>query len=284
MTTTVTTLGIDAGSERGPAGHNPGDSHAAPHAPGLHVPWYLPIMYLAALGGLAIDALLAASVFGRLFDLDPTVTSILLVIVGVGVAEGATSAAINRNLGQRRLSWGTLGAVLALGVCLAYLRLSEGLVGGGADTSGFAGAPVTVEDETPAIVFMLALFVLSAVVVYSSALKLFVPAREELRRHAKARAEALERLTELGSQLVAIEERLGSRDSRTERMTETLDHALGRVDAREKSLKGYARDAIARAVGAPDAAPLVRAPHEPAPVSLEEDDAEPTGHRGLLVA
>lgn len=283
MNTTLTTVGIDPGIDQGAAGHTD-DAHPAPHAPGLHIPWYVPVMYVAALGGLAIDAILAASVFGRLFDLDPTVTGVLLVIVGIGVAEGASSAAINRNLGQRRLSWGTIAAVLVLGVCLAYLRLSEGLVGAGVDTSGFAGAPVAVEDETPAIVFMLALFILSTVVVYSSALKLFVPARKDLRRHAKGRDEAIGRLTALQAQLVAIDERLRSRDGRMERMTESRDHALGRVDAREKSLKGYARDAIARAVGAPGAVPLVRAPHEPEAEPTQADDAETTGPRGLSAA
>lgn len=233
------------------------------HHPGLKAARHAWIIYFGAMAGLSIDAVLAASVVMVVFDLHELASYAIVVIVGVIAAKAATDAAIWRNSGSRAKPWLALAGVAAIGLALAWLRLSAGVTAlPGADLEQYGQRSVIQShDELPAVVFMLALYATSAVAIYLAALKLFVPERQALRVFAEEREAAAERRLLLEGDEAAIRERLGYR-SELERLTaERRTQALGQVAAREAYLKAFARDAIARAVARPDATPLVRAPH-----------------------
>lgn len=263
---TTTTTSFRPSLERPSCGRPPGI-----HGPGAF--WI--IVYICAMLGLAVDATLASSVVGSVFNLPTVGTYAFLAIIGVVVALAATKAASWYNAGYRGRAGVALVGVALVGLFLAWLRLSEGVAGTvQIDATAFGtSAPESANHDLPATALMLGIFALSATSVYLTALKIFVPARRELRLHQAERGVAVERLGQLEGESVAIRERLAYRDEMARQLDRQREHALAEAEGREAELKAYARDAIARAVGQPDATPLVRAPHEPARAG--EADAAP---------
>lgn len=118
-------------------------------------------------------------------------------------------------------------------------------------------------DEIPATAMMLGLYCVSMISVFLAAIKIFHPARWQLRKHDKQRRKVSQELAPLEADLVAIHERIATRAERFKKLCEQREQVQRQVDAREGALKAFSRDAIARALGDPSSTPLVRAPHEP---------------------
>jgi hypothetical protein len=243
--------------------------------PGIHSPgvfWL--VVYVGSMCGLAIDATLAASVVGTVFNLPTMGTYAFLAVIGIVVALAATKAASWYNSGYRGRAAAALVGVAAVGLFLAWLRLSEGVAGAAQIDSAAFGvtAPTGSSEDLPATALMLGVYAVSAMSVYLTALKIFVPARRELRLFDAERQVAVERLGQLEGEEVAVKERLAYRDEMARQLDTQRENALAEAEAREAHLKAHARDAIARAVGRPDATPLVRAPHDPATPGIRAED------------
>lgn len=232
--------------------------------PGLFAAPHLWLFYVIGCLGIGIDAYMASSVMGVAFDLPEVANLALTFGLGIIAAKSASEAAASFNQGKRAGGIVLLGAVAAVGIALALMRTYGEAVASSAGPGEFARGGVEQASEWPATILMLALYFASATAVFLTALKLFVQERVDLRRHRRNKNEALKRLIELEAEYAVIHERIAYRDDHREIMDELLDQALDQLEAREAYLKAYARDVIARAVGRPDATPLVRAPHEPA--------------------
>lgn len=234
--------------------------------PGLFTHRHLWVIYLLGCVGLAVDAQMASAVVGEAFNLPDLGTYAIVFAVGVLAAVAATEAAISYNHRHQVAAGLLMALVIGIGAAMAILRFVAGVGGADAvDPGQFAGQPVPTEHEREgaAIGLMLALYCAAATGLFLSASKIFVAERGDLRRHDSDRRAHLDRLGPLEAQYTAIHERVAYWNHHHERMDEHLAHARAAADAREDYLKAYARDAIARAVGRPDATPLVRAPHEP---------------------
>lgn len=234
--------------------------------PGLHTPRHLWVIWLVGCVGMGIDALLAASVVAEMFDLPDAGTYAIVFCVGLLAAVAATEAAISYNRQHGWAAAGLMALVFGVGASMAALRYVAGLGGSGAvDSSQFAGTPVASahDGEWAAILLMLAMYCAAALGLFLAATKIFVAERGDLARHDSERRACTAQLAPLEAQYTAIHERVCYWKQHDERMKENLEHARAAADAREDSLKAYARDAIARAVGRPDATPLIRAPYVP---------------------
>lgn len=234
------------------------------HYPGLYVPRSFWVMYAVGIIGCSVDAILAIPVINKGFQLDQNISMVIAAMLGVIAAEAATAAAICLNSGKRRWTVFALTGVVALGILLAWARLRYGLSTeetGTAQTDRDAGNQT--HDEIPATVMMLGLYCVSMISVFLSAIKIFHPARGQLRKHDKQRRKVSQELAPLEADLVAIHERIATRAERFKKLCEQREQVQRQVDAREGALKAFSRDAIARALGDPSSTPLVRAPHEP---------------------
>ncbi len=244
--------------------------------PGLHVPRGFWVMYVVGIIGCSVDAALALPVINTGFHLDQSISIAIVVMLGAIAAETATAAAICLNNGKRWQAILALTGVAALGILLAWARMTYGLSTeqtGTARTDRSAGNQT--RDEIPATVMMLGLYCVSMISVFLAALKIFHPAREQLREHDKERRKVSQELAPLEADLVAIHERIATRDGRFRKLCEQREQVQRQIDAREGALKAFSRDAIARALGDPSSTPLVRAPHEPG--------EEPDGSQGYPV-
>ena len=232
--------------------------------PGLYAPLGFWVMYAVGIIGCSVDAALARSVINKGFHLDQNTSTVIVVMLGVIAADGATAAATALNNGKRGWTVFALTGVAALGILLAWARMAYGLSTedtGTAQTDRDAGNQT--HDEIPATAMMLGLYCVSMISVFLSAIKIFHPARWQLRKHDKQRRKVSQELAPLEADLVAIHERIATRDERFKKLRELREQVQRQVDAREGALKAFSRDAIARALGDPSSTPLVRAPHEP---------------------
>ncbi len=246
---------------------NSADPRLNRRPPGLFTHRHLWVIYLLGCAGLGIDALLAAAVVGEVFNLPDAGTYAIVFAVGVLAAVAATEAAISANHRHRAAAGLLMALVIGIGAAMAVLRFVAGVAGGAAvDPGEFAGQPVSTarDGEGAAIALMLALYCAAATGLFLSASKIFVAERGDLRRHDRDKRALLAELGPLEAQYTAIHERVAYWKRHHERMVENHAHARSAADAREDYLKAYARDVIARAVGRPDATPLVRAPLQPA--------------------
>lgn len=252
MSTIVDTAGV-------PDARTPRHRH-----PGLYVPLGFWVMYVVGIIGCSVDATLARSVINKGFHLDQNTSTVIVVMLGVIAAEAATAAAICLNNGKRGQAVFALVGVAVLGILLAWARMTYGLsteATGTAQTDRDAGNQT--HDEIPATAMMLGLYCVSMISVFLAALKIFHPARWQLRKHDKQRRKVSQELAPLEADLVAIHERIATRAERFKKLCEQREQVQRQVDAREGALKAFSRDAIARALGDPSSTPLVRAPHEP---------------------
>lgn len=234
--------------------------------PGLAVPLAARIIYWGSMIGLALDATLAVSVINEAFRNNNTVLSILIVsVIGLIAAKLTTSAALSWNSGKRFASVLALAAAAAVGLMLAWGRTVYGVSSesGGLTFEVASKSAVVAKDELPATALMLALYFASMIGVFQGALKLFHPARTQLKHQEKIMGRTLKALAPMEADLVAIHERLARTEQRAAEERYAHGKALEQLRARESQLKAYARDAIALAVGDPSATPLIRAPHEP---------------------
>ena len=234
------------------------------HYPGLYVPRSFWVMYAVGIIGCSVDAISAIPVINKGFQLDQNISMVIAAMLGVIAAEAATAAAICLNSGKRRWTVFALTGVVALGILLAWARLRYGLSTeetGTAQTDRDAGNQT--HDEIPATVMMLGLYCVSMISVFLSAIKIFHPARGQLRKHDEERRKVAQELAPLEADLVALHERLATRAERFKKLCAQREQVQRQVDAREGALKAFSRDAIARALGDPSSTPLVRAPHEP---------------------
>lgn len=223
------------------------------HRPlGLVAPTSAWVVFWGSMVGLAIDAVLAASVIDHAFDQDQAASIAIVVVIGVIAAKSTTSAALTWNSGQRLTAGLALIAPALIGVTLAWARTEYGL-----------SEEATVTNHVPGTALMLTLYAASMVGVFLSALKLFHPARKQLKHHEAEMSKILDQLASREADLVAIHERLATGEAQRHELERSRVSAKEQLVAREAALKAYARDAIARAVGDPAATPLVRAPHEP---------------------
>lgn len=232
--------------------------------PGLFAAKHLWVFYVIGCLGMGLDATLAAPVVGVTFDLHPLVTYGIVLAFGLIAAKAASEAAVSINRGSRAGGIAMLVFVGIVGVSLAVLRWYGGVAPSTINPADFAQGAVEEHNEWPATLFMLALYFASAFAVFLTAQKLFVQARVDLERHDRAKRKALRELADLEADYSVIHEHIAGRPERRQILDNLLTQALEQLKAREPYLKAYARDAIARAVGRPDATPLVRAPHEPA--------------------
>lgn len=244
-----------------PAEHTVARTHRPPGVAAGVAAW---IIYWGSMVGLAIDALFAVTVVNKAFLIEETLSIIVVSVIGLIAAKLTTSAAIHWNSGRRVLAVLSLIAPIVVGVMLAWTRTIYGVTVGtelGFDTSADLG--LAQHDEAPATGLMLGLYCCSVIGVFGAALKLFLPARTQLKHHRKEIRRTLRRLIPMEADLAAIEERLVNGAQRSSEQEQAHLKALEQLDAREAQLKAYARDAIARAVNNPAATPLVRAPHQP---------------------
>lgn len=225
------------------------------HAVGLEIPWWLWLILAGGGLGLIVDASLARTVMNGAFDQGDDISVWMATAIGLGAGVGAVEAAVAWNSRKKVVASIILGGVAALGIGLAWARVAYGW-GDGAQQE---------TDHVPGTVLMLALYFLSLIGVFSTAMMLFHPARTTLRRTRKELESINRERIALEGDLAGINARIDhGPDFRTE-LDASLAHTMDQIDARRDSLKALARDAIARAVGDPSATPLVRAPHEPAP-------------------
>lgn len=234
------------------------------HYPGLYVPRSFWVMYGVGIIGCSVDASLALWVINTGFRSPMGLSILIVVMLGAIAAEAATAAAICLNNGKRWQAVFALTGVAVLGILLAWARMTYGLSTeetGTAQTDRDAGNQT--HDEIPATVMMLGLYCVSMISVFLSAIKIFHPARGQLRKHDKQRRKVSQELAPLEADLVAIHERIATRAERFKKLCEQREQVQRQVDAREGALKAFSRDAIARALGDPSSTPLVRAPHEP---------------------
>ena len=234
--------------------------------PGVAVGLAVWIIYWGSMIGLALDAMFAVSVINKAFQIPQLQSTLIVSVIGLIAAKITTSAALSWNSGKRAATVIALVAPIMVGVMLAWARTVYGTV---ADTGiSFATASDTgvgAHDEVPATAVMLTLYGASVIGVFLTALKLFHPARTQLKHHRKEIKRTLKELVPMEADLVGINERLANGAQRKEEQEQQHLKALEQLKAREAQLKAYARDAIARAVGDPAATPLVRATHEPQP-------------------
>ena len=234
------------------------------HYPGLYVPRSFWVMYAVGIIGCSVDAILALWVINTGFRLLMGLSILIVVMLGAIAAEAATAAAICLNNGKRWQAVFALIGVAVLGILLAWARMTYGLSTeetGAAQTDISAGNQT--HDEIPATAMMLGLYCVSMISVFLAAIKIFHPARGQLRKHDKQRRKVSRELAPLEADLVAIHERIATRAERFKKLCEQREQVQRQVDAREGALKAFSRDAIARALGDPSSTPLVRAPHEP---------------------
>lgn len=232
--------------------------------PGLYVPPSFWVMYAVGIIGCSVDAILALWVINTGFRLLMGLSILIVVMLGAIAAEAATAAAICLNNGKRWQAVLALTGVVALGILLAWARMTYGLSTedtGTARTDRDAGNQT--HDEIPATAMMLGLYCVSMISVFLAAIKIFHPARGQLRKHDEERRKVSQELAPLEADLVAIHERIATRAERFKKLCEQREQVQRQIDAREGALKAFSRDAIARALGDPSSTPLVRAPHEP---------------------
>ena len=246
--------------------------------PGLYVPLGFWVMYAVGIIGCLVDATLALPVINKGLHLPMGLSILIMALLGVIAADGATTAATALNNGKRGHAVFALIIVAALGVLLAWARMTYGL---STETIGTVrtdrDAGNQTHDEIPATAMMLGLYCVSMISVFLAAIKIFHPAREQLCKHDKERRKVSQELAPLEADLVAIHERIATRDERFKKLREQREQVQRQVDAREGALKAFSRDAIARALGDPSSTPLVRAPHEPgkAPEGLQGSPVPP---------
>lgn len=231
--------------------------------PGIRTPLFLWGFMVASWLGMALDTLLGFPVIAQLFPEFP-VWGVLLLMVALGLACAAlaSKAGVDMAYGNHLRAGLMLVCVLGVGAALAYARLSLGFTGGdGSD--GFGAAAEDGNSEVPATLLMLVLYVGSTMGAMFTAQKVFIAERAELRR-VKAKIDELSaHQAREEAEYAVIHERIARRDDIQADMEMLHRKALEQADARESFLKAFARDAIVRALGRPDAAPLIRAPHEP---------------------
>lgn len=253
------------------------------------------VLYFASFLGLGIDALLAVSVIGELFDLPEGLIYLIVFTAGILAAVGTTKAATAHLRQQNVTAICQLVFVAAIGVSIAAMRYLAGLSGTQevGDATQFGGnnpVPATEahSSEWAMIGFILTMYFAAVVGIFSSAVAIFVPERGDLKRHDREQRALRTQLGTLEAQNTAIHERLSYwKEKHLASVEANYQTAHVAADAREAALKAYARDAIARAVGRADATPLVRAPHEPVdPESFKEavseSEAEPAADRIIL--
>ena len=232
--------------------------------PGLYVPPGFWVMYAVGIIGCSVDAILALWVINTGFRLLMGLSILIVVMLGAIAAEAATAAAICLNNGKRWQAVLALIGVAVLGILLAWARMTYGL---STEETGAARTDISAgnqtHDEIPATAMMLGLYCVSMISVFLAAIKIFHPARGQLRKHDKQRRKVSRELAPLEADLVAIHERIATRAERFKKLCEQREQVQRQVDAREGALKAFSRDAIARALGDPASTPLVRAPHEP---------------------
>lgn len=242
--------------------------------PGLVAPVSAWIVFWGSMVGLALDAVLAVSVIEEAFDRDWVESIAIVTVIGVIAAKSTTSAALTWNSGHRAVAGLALIAPALMGVMLAWARSEYGLgiEDDPAIPSASAGEQSQATNHLPGTALMLTLYVTSMVGVFLSALKLFHPARRQLKHHDKKIRKILAELAPMEADLVAIHERLATGDKRLNELEQSHRSAKEQLASREAALKAYARDAIARAVRDPAATPLVRAKHEPETPAGQLDD------------
>lgn len=232
--------------------------------PGLYVSRTFRVMYGVGIIGCLVDATLALPVINKGLHLPMGLSILIMALLGVIAADGATTAATALNNGKRGHAVFALIIVATLGVLLAWARMTYGL---STETIGTVrtdrDAGNQTHDEIPATAMMLGLYCVSMISVFLAAIKIFHPARGQLRKHDKERRKVSRELAPLEADLVAIHERIATRAERFKKLCEQREQVQRQVDAREGALKAFSRDAIARALGDPSSTPLVRAPHEP---------------------
>lgn len=192
MSTIVDTAGV-------PDARTPRHRH-----PGLYVPLGFWVMYVVGIIGCSVDATLARSVINKGFHLDQNTSTVIVVMLGAIAAEAATAAAICLNSGKRGQAVFALVGVAVLGILLAWARLRYGLSTeetGTAQTDRDAGNQT--HDEIPATAMMLGLYCVSMISVFLAAIKIFHPARWQLRKHDKQRRKVSQELAPLEADLVA---------------------------------------------------------------------------------
>lgn len=237
-----------------------------PHPPGVAVGIAVWIIYWGSMIGLALDAMFAVSVVNKAFRIPPLQSTLIVSVIGLIAAKITTSAALSWNSGKRVMTVFALAAPISVGLMLAWARTVYGTVARtGTDFATASTVATNSHPEAPATAVMLTLYGASVIGVFGTALKLFHPARTQLKHHRKELKRILKELTPMEADLVAIEERLNHGELRKQEQEQAHIKALEQLAEREAQLKAYARDAIARAVGDPAATPLVRAPHEPKP-------------------
>lgn len=272
-----------SGASRNPVTPAPATRSGQP--PGLSSSFVFKIMFIAAFALMGVDALLAFPVLSTVLDLSEPATVAVMLAVGLMAAEGATAAGVGIGNGKPRFAAVNLAFVAAVGLALTYARILVGMDGGVQLEGNYAGQLATRSNtEVAAALMMLTLYALSATSIVFASSKIFVQQRFDLWRHDRQRKQAYRKLAPLESEYVAVHERVADRGQQSLRLEKLRRLALEQAAAREEALKDYARDAIARAVGRPDATPLVRAPHEPAtetkplpgqPTASGDDRAEP---------
>lgn len=243
--------------------------------PGLFVSPVLWVVFTIACLGMGVDALMGFPVLSTILDMPDPITIAIMLALGAIAAKAATEAGINMANGKTRDAVLMSSVVAAVGLALAYARFTFGM-SGDAGLQGDYGTQLEsgTHAEVPATLLMLSLYLASSASIFFTSSKLFVPERNDLRRHSAARQQASARLARLEPDYAVVHERIAFRDEQSRQLTELRDQALNQADAREAELKSYARDAITRAIGRPDATPLVRAPHEPQASSQPRPEAD----------
>lgn len=231
--------------------------------PGLKAPGFLWIFMGVAWMGMALDTLLGKKIFEQLFDFSESWTIMLMIALGLACAALATKVGIDLAYGHTTAAVLQLVFVLGIGIALAYARLALGFT---AEDLGpnVVGTPVEENNEEwPATVLMLVLYIGSALAALFTAQKVFVAERSTLRTTKKKIDMLSAKQAHDKAEYAAIHERIAARSSLQKNLQDLYTYALRQADHREAYLKAYARDAIARAIGRPDATPLIRAPYLP---------------------
>ncbi|HMR49483.1 MAG TPA: hypothetical protein PKE40_09480 [Arachnia sp.] len=228
--------------------------------PGTRAPRFLWAFMAISWLGMALDTLLGMPVISQLFpEATEAMVYALMLALGLACAALATKVGVDLAYGHTAKALLLLVFVLGIGVALAYARLTLGFTAEGAG-EGFGATVDETNDEVPATVLMLVLYVGSTLGALFTAQKVFIAERRTL-REAKAELDAQHAAqAQDQAEYATIHERIAARPRLSKDMDELHAKALEQADARESYLKAYARDAIARAVGRPDATPLVRAP------------------------
>lgn len=216
-----------------------------------------------AIGGQAVDVMLAKGAFDIILNINETIDLAVAIAVSVIGAITALEAGIEMAAGHRVKAGVAGGGWAFIGIGMAYLRWNASALA----STDSGGTPAA--DHVLAVL-MLALYLAAGVTIAFSAAKLWHPDRRALRASRRTIAHKSRKLGPLEAVYTRVSLLLAtSKQERTAYATQR-DHALEQVNALERELKAHARDRIALALANPRATGLIRADHQPQPRPAED--------------